>query len=551
MLSNLPPEQALTAAEFDDPVLALAPDGSRLVYLGGRKLHVRPLDQVDATAIPGTEGAWSGFFSPDGQWVGFYGSDNKLKKVHVSDGQIVFLCDAPDFWGASWGEDDTILFAVSGGSGLARMAASGGSPSAVTTLDVNQGEIAHRWPEFLPGGKAALFTIWKGTFQDSQIALLSLETGDHHVILKGGSNARFSPTGHIVYAIDGKLMAVPFDLGRRELTGEPVAILEEVATQATTGAGQFSISDDGTLAYVPSVAPTEKTLLWVDRKGLSQPLIEAPGFYNSPRLSPDGRHLSLTIGSHNMGHVWLYDMERDALTRLSSSTITPLPVWMGIWTPDGTKITFDLASDIVWQPADGSGAAETLFAGGGLPSSWSPDGMMLVFNQYDAANREDIWLLSIEEGKGQIFLQTPASERGGVFSPDGRWIAYVSNESGRYEVYIRPFPGPGAKGQVSTEGGTNPVWARSGREIFYRSDDKMLAVSIEAQPALGLSKPRLLFEERLLREEEGGVGFAQYDVAPDGEHFVMIREIGSLAGRIHVVLNWAEELKQQVPRSRR
>ena len=342
-------------------------------------------------------------------------------------------------------------------------------------------------------------------------------------------------------------MAAPFDLGRLELAGEPAPILEGVTTRDVTGAGQFSLSGDGALVYLPTFLP-ERTLMWVAPNGASRPLDETRRGYTSPRLSPDGRRLALMIVEEVTAHIWLYDLERGALTRLSSGTRDSLP----IWTPDGKKVTFQSGSDIVWQAADGSGAAETLVSGTGsrVPTSWSPDGSVLVFSDFDAATGFDIWLLSLEgERKPRAFLQTPESELGGVFSPDGRWIAYVSAASGGLEVYIQPFPGPGSKSQVSTEGGTSPIWARTGREIFYRSEDKMMAVAVETEPALRLSKPRLLFEERLLPEPEGAWGFAQYDVAPDGEHFVMIRE-EPLPARIHVVLNWAEELKQQVPAGR-
>lgn len=539
------PEESLTSFELDDPVVALSPDGSHLVYLAGRKLHLRVMDHEDATAIPGTEGAWSGFFSADGQWVGFYSSDGKLKKVHTGGGTPVTLCDAPNVWGASWAEDDTILFTTTGNSGLARLPASGGSPSFVTTPDANEGELSHRWPEFLPGGEAALFTIWKGSFQDSQIALLLLETGEHRVLLTGGSNPRFSSTGHIVYAREGQLMAAPFDLGRLDLLGEPLPVLDRVATQGWTGAAHFSLSDDGDLAYIQRTGAPQRALMWVDRKGSSRLITETRRGYMGPRLSPDGRLLSLMIQDDIAVHVWLYDLERDALTRLSSGVGGSTP----IWTPDGKRIAFQSGTEIVWQAADGSGGAEALARGteAPVPISWSPDGSVLVFNNHDAASRSDIWLVSPKgDGKPRAFLQTPAVELGGVLSPDGRFIAYVSNASGRFEVYVQPFPGPGFRSQVSTEGGTNPVWARSGRELFYRSEDKMMAVTVETEPALRLSKPTLLFEERFLQEAEGVVGFAQYDVAPDGEHFVMIRD-ESLVSRIHVVLNWAEELKQQVP----
>ena len=544
---SLPPEEALT--HLNDPVVAWSPDGTRLVYAGGRpsKLYVRAIDQVESTAIPGTEDAGTAFFSPDGEWVGFYAS-RRLKKVQLATGSVVTLCDAPNAWGASWGDDGTILFAPTLNSGLFLISASGGVPSVVTTPDSSQGEISHRWPEFLPRAKAALFAIF--TSETTRIAVLSLETGQHRVLIEGGTFARYAPTGHIVYARGGKLEAAPFDLENLEVTGQPVPLSAEVRTESGMGTAHFSISRDGSLAYVSPSGPPEKTLLWVDRDGWIRPLTETRRIYDTPRLSPDGRRLAVTIWDERAekAHIWIYDLEREALTRLSGAG-GALP----IWTPDGESVAFvsrTASFEIVWQAADGSGAAErltSLMSSNSEPESWSPDGKLLVFNDDRPGTGQDIWLLSLEgERQARPFLQTPASEWGGVFSPDGRWIAYDSDESGRFEVYVQPFPGPGGKWQVSTEGGSQGVWARNGREIFYRSGDKMMAVEVETEPSFRLSKPKMLFEGRY--EGDGWLGYANYDVTPDGQRFLMIRKEEEPAPtRIRVVPNWAEELKAKVP----
>jgi len=488
---NLPPEEALT--HLNDPVVAWSPDGTRFVYVGGRpmKLYVRAIDQVESAGIPGTEGAITAFFSPDGEWVGFYGL-GRLKKVHLASGSVITLCDVPEGWGASWGDDDTILFEPTGTSGLSRVSASGGAPSVVTTPDPSQGEISHRWPEFLPGAKAVLFTIWAGSFETSRIAVLSLETGKHRVLVEGASFSRYSSTGHLVYAREGKLEAAPFDLDRLEVTGQPVPLSLEVRTLSPFGTAHFSLSRDGSLAYVPASGPLEKTLLWVDRNGWIRPLTDTRRDYDNPRLSPDGKRLAVKILDER-AHIWIYDLERDALTRLSGPD-----AHMPIWTPDGERVTFVSATgpfEFVWQAVDGSSTPEKLTsatASNSEPDSWSPDGKWLAFSDNHPKTSWDIWLLSLEgERKAYPFLQTPAREAGGVFSPDGRWIAYDSDESGRREVYVQPFPGPGGKWQVSTEGGNQAVWARNGREIFYRSGDKMggrrrdraVLPSVEAQNA--------------------------------------------------------------------
>ncbi len=544
---SLPPEEALT--HLNDPVVAWSPDGTRLVYAGGRptKLYVRRIDQMESTAIPGTERA-SAFFSPDGEWLGFYGAGGLLKKVQLATGSVITLCDAPNAWGASWGEDDTILFSPTPTSGLFRVPASGGVASAATTPEASEGEISHRWPEFLPGAKAALFTIWTSSSETTRIAVLSLETGQHRVLIEGASFARYSSTGHIVYAREGQLVAAPFDLEGLQVTGLSVPLFLEVRTLSAFGTAHFTLSRHGSLAYVPASGPPEKTLLWVDRNGWIRPLTETKRAYDYPRLSPDGKRLAVTI-TDERAHVWVYDLERDALTRLSAPD-GQLP----IWTPDGERVTFRSGAEtfqIVWQAADGSSTPEKLTSLASAyfePNSWSPDGEWLAFADTHPKTGNDIWLLPLEgERQARPFLQTPASEMGGVFSPDGRWIAYESNESGRVEVYVQPFPGPGGKWQVSTEGGRQAVWARNGREIFYRSGDKMMAVEVETEPSLSLSKPEILFEGRY-EGAAGWAGYANYDVTPDGQRFLMIRsEEEPAPTRIHVVLNWAEELKAKVP----
>jgi serine/threonine-protein kinase len=535
---NLPPEQALAWA--NDPSVALSPDGRRLVYVGGlgeeRKLYVRSLDQLEASPMPGTEGAATAFFSPDGEWVGFYVA-GKLRKVGLDGRLPVTLCDIPDGWGASWALEDAILVGV--GSGLWRVSAAGGSPSVITTLDATQGELSHRWPEILPGGKAALFTILTTT-GSPRIGLLSLETDEYRVLVEGGSFARYVPTGHLVYVSERSLLAVPFDVERLELAGESVSILEEAWTNSA-GTAHFTLSRDGTLAYVPQFVD-ERTLVWVDRKGVPRPITETRRNYSEPRLSPDGQRLAVTID----GHIWVYELGRNTLSRLSFG---PVEDAIPIWSPDGSRLAFQSGPpfSLFWQSADGSDVAERLTTSERLqvPTSWSPDGKMIVYYERKTAYNPDIWFLALQgERTARPFLQTPFSEAGGALSPDGRFLAYRSNESGRLEIYVRPFPGPGGKWQISNDGGEQPVWARSGREIFYRNGGKMMVVPIQTEPAFRAGKPTVLFDGRFALT---GTFVNEYDVAPDGEHFVMLQDVESRANQIHVVLNWFEELKARVP----
>ena len=546
----IPLERGLSlAARGDAGRLAISPDGKLLAYTGkrgdARQLYLRALDQLTAIPITGTEGARMPFFSPDGQWLGFFAA-GKLMKVPVHGGAPVTISEVPQPRGASWGSDGAIVLNPTSSAGLWRISADGGEPEVLTTPDRERREKSHRLPELLPGGKAVLFTLGTGdieSWDDASIAVLSLETGDYRILLEGGTNPRYSPTGHLIYARAGSLLAVPFDLTELQVKGVPAPVLENVTTSPVYGNAQFSVSRDGSLLYAPGGSQRyDRRVLSVDREGRSQPLIETSRVFETVAISPDGRSLALTIEAANAG-VWVYDLARSTLSRIAfgfnNSIIT--------WTPDGDRLTFassrEGVSNIFWQAADGSGQAEQLTTSEyeQFFASWSPDGKFLSFVDIRPESGADIWVLSMEGDRTpEPFLLTGFNEDFPMFSSNGRWVAYQSDESGRNEVYIQPFPGGGGKRQVSTEGGTFPVWNPNGRELFYRNGDRMMVVAVETDGELTLGKPRLLFERRSL--------LASYDVMPDGQRFVMIEESEELAPtQLILVQNWFEELKRLVP----
>ena len=534
---------------------ALSPDGDHLAYLGNaedgsRYLYLRSMGSLEARLVAGTEGAENPFFSPNNQWVGFFAS-GKLKKVSIKGGAPVTICDSPTLWGgASWGPDDTIIFAPTSTIGLLQVPASGGTPQVLTTLDSNKGEISHRWPHFLPGGKAVVFNASSGpSWSRWPIVVQSLETGERRVLVEEGTDARYSPTGHLVYVRAGTLMAVPFDLERLEVTGEAMPVLEGVRI-TPEGAAQFGFSSLESLVYIPGpVGEPRRRLVWLDRNGEETPLQAPPRSYSrDPRLSPDGQRIAASIAGGKQD-VWVYDILNQTLTRLTFEDSNQFPVW----TPDGKRITFRAtrggSRNLWWRTADGSGLEEQLTSSENnqSPSSWSPDGRVLAYNDGDPVTRGDIWVLSLEgERKAQPFLQTQFRERGGSFSPDGRWLAYDSDESGTYEVYVQPFPGPGRKWQVSTEGGgQSPKWAQNGRELFYASGNKMMAVDIRTQPTFDAGQPRVLFEVSPALRTRDGFRFDTHD----GQRFLSVRrgELEVPATKLTIILNWFEELKRLVP----
>ncbi|MFN2386808.1 MAG: protein kinase, partial [Thermoanaerobaculia bacterium] len=543
-----PPEAPL--ALYGVHSLALSPDGTRLVYTAERagttQLYLRSLDQFEVVPIRETEGASIPFFSPDSQWLGFF-AGNKLKKVSLEGGAPQPICDATEVRGASWGADDTIVFGT-GTSGLRSVSASGGTPRILSTPDVKQGEVQHYWPEILPGGEAAVFA---NVADVNRVALVSLKTGKRRNLTEG-SKPRYLPTGHLVFARASGILAAPFDLDRLELTGPPVSLLDGVMSTAPFNTPLIAFSSNGTLAYAPGSSPPH-SLVWLDRRGALAPLSPEPGAYEEPRLSPDGRRLALAMRGDNTD-VWIQEISRGTLARL---TFEPGEDETPVWTPDGRRVTYSADRSqqpraVYWKAADGSGTEERLFTSDSHPhvNSWSPDGQTLVFTDFHGVTRGDIWVFPLEGKRTpRPFLETPFNERAARFSPDGRWLAYISNESGRDEVYVQPFPGAGGKWQISTSGGTEPVWSRDGREIFYRSGEKMMAVTVVIGETFSAENPRLLFEGRFVPTRRGD---AAYDVSPDGQRFLMVKRIQeSIPTQLNVVLNWFEELKRRVPPGKR
>jgi eukaryotic-like serine/threonine-protein kinase len=549
---TLPPGQQLAGLE-NGPAVTLSPDGTRLAYVarqGGTQLiYLRAMDTLEARPIPGTDGVVSPFFSPDGQWLGFY-AGGKLKKVSVKGGAALTLSDAGFPRGGSWGGQGLIAFAASSVSALQQVSEAGGVPQTLTRFE--RGEISHRWPEFLPGGKAVLFATSTASFSwtNAQVAVQSLGAGERRNLIKGAMQPRYASAGHLIYAQGGSLMAVPFDMKRLEVTGAAVPVVEGVLQSATSGAAEYSLSTTGSLVYVPGgVQAEQRRLVWVNRNGEEHPVAAPPRAYQFPRISPDGRRVGLAIGEQGT-QVWLYDLSRETMTRLTFEGNENLN---GVWTPDGKRIAFASTKEgprnIYWQRADGSGGLEQLTTSENtqVPMSWSPDGQLLSFFEVNPTTGYDIWVLRLSDRKALPFLRTPFNESVPRFSPDGRWLAYISNESGRYEIYVQPYPGPGGKWQISTEGGTEPTWNPNGRELFYRSGDKMMAVEIATQPSFSASKPRVLFEGRY---EPSPATSPNYSVSPDGQRFLMLKSAEQEAAaptQINVVLNWFEELKRRVP----
>jgi eukaryotic-like serine/threonine-protein kinase len=547
---SLPPGQHLDTSRS---AVAISPDGTRLVYSAAysagpsqtnSQLYIRMMDGLEAHAIAGTEGGGNAFFSPDGQWLGF-SAGGRLMKVSLGGGAPVSLMPvAGGYVGLRWSTQGKIAVALTGGP-IQQIPDTGGNPKPLTRLERDEG--SHRWPEFLSGGKALLFVSTEGP-TSTKIFAQSLQSGKRRELVQGGSFPRYSPSGHLVYLQGTSLMAAPFDPDRLAITGPSVPVVEGVLVSSTLAYSQYDFSSTGSLVYAPgSIQAKGLKLVWVDRTGAEQ-LLPAPAHnYVLPKVSPDGKRVAVGIEEGD-SQIWLYDLGRDTLTRLTfegRSNIDPL------WTQDGKRIVFKgVANRLFWQPADGSAGAEALttseLATNNVPGSWTPDGQVLAFMEVNPNTGFDLYTLSLKDGKPQPFIRTQALETAPRFSPDGRFIAYTSDESGRLEIYVRPYPGPGGKWQISIDGGTEPVWNPKGRELFYRNGNKMMAVDVSTQSTFSAGKPKMLFEGPYVPTPRS---FPDYDVFPDGQRFLMLKADtqAQAPAQINVVLNWFEELKQKVP----
>ena len=542
-----------------DRNVLISQDGTHIVYVGADNndpLVVRALDRLEPASLSGVTNVRSPFLSPDGRWIGYF-SAGQLKKISLSGGPSIPLCRFEGLpRGASWGADDTIVFATSDpATGLIAVPAAGGEPRVLTKPDTAHGETDHVLPAWLPGG-AVLYTIVpQGAIDASLIAVLDLKSNQRKVLIHGGSQAEYVHSGHIVYGSAGTLRAVRFDLDRFEVISDPAPVVDHVS-MGPSGAASFAVSRTGTLVYIPG-GVLQQSLVWIDRQGHEEPTGAPPRAYYSARLSPDGGRAALEIRDQEQD-IWIWDFSRKTMTRL---TFDPSLDSDPIWTADGRRIVYASQrggqTNIFWQSSDGTGSAEQLTksANPQLPASVTPDGTRLIFREGTGVRATDLRVLTLD-GHREVrpLLEAALPLANGEISPDGRWLAYQSDESGQPEVFVRPFPNVNeGRWQVSTTGGTRPLWTRDGRELFYLDRNNLMTLIkvVSSSTSFRTTSPVKVLDTPAAFTI--GIPYRSWDISPDGKRFLVIKERRDSDTKsaptpgLVVVQNWAEELKARLP----
>jgi eukaryotic-like serine/threonine-protein kinase len=537
--------------------VVISPDGGQLAFVAQdansvAHLYTLRLDEEKVVQLDGTEGARGQFFSPDGKWILFW-AHGAVKKVPAAGGPPVTLCQAADLLGGSWSDDAGIVAALDATGRLWHIPPRGGKPALLADVS----PLRAAWPQVLPGSGKVLFTSFLSGGAASNIELLSIQDGKRKVVAQGGTFARYLPNGYLTYINGGTLFAVAFDLARSETQGEPVAILKNVAYSPSFGYAQLSASENGTLVYRRS--SSQLAISWLDRTGRTEPLLSQPARYLRPSLSPDGERLTYSVAELTGMTSWVFDIQSRKTARLDAAGVGS---YGAVWTPDGQSLVFGGPRGMSWQEADGSGHAEPLLTSPAVESPWSftPDGKRLAYFEFSPATGIDLWTVPIHSegrklltGKPEPFLNTRAMESYPTFSPDGHWLAYSSDESGTWEVYVRPFPQKEPKVQISIGGGRIPYWSPNHHDLFYATDrQRIMRASYIIKNGTFVPASPVAWTDRRLADT--GV-IAGLDLAPDGRRFAVLLpaeqpDEQQAANHVTILFNFQDEVRRRVAAGR-
>ncbi|MCX6173795.1 MAG: protein kinase [Ignavibacteriales bacterium] len=534
------------------PAMAISHDGSKLVFKANSKFYIRKMDSIEPVLIPGTENASTPFFSQDDKWLGFF-TNGKLEKISLGSGTPVVLADVGDNRGGTWGKNGSIVYSASPTEGLSLISEAGGTAKKITTIDSTKKiERTHRWPSFLPDGEHVLFTVGTLTspdyYENASIDVVDIETGERKTLIKNASTARYINSGHILFSRSGVLYLVPFDVDRLEVKGEPVPVVEGVFSETTTGITNYMVSDNGTLAYIPgAIEGGSRKIVKINMKGEVTSLDSVGHPYLEPRLSPDNKKIALVIRDEENFDIWIFDIMRKALNRLTFGGINRTPQW----SPDGKNIAYMKQLEkgkfgIYIKSYDGSGNEVEVYRGDTrlYLDYWTRDGANLIIDNLTNGAQSDLLVVPLKgDKKPWKYLDSKKDEYEASISPDGKWLSYLTDESGLYQIYVRSFPNKEGKWQISTDVAEEPRWSPDGKTIYYRKSSQMFSVPISTSPTFAAGIPKVMFSGFPAMNVDSGITF---DITSDGKYFITTSLVKGISFKnISLVLNWTDEIKNQ------
>jgi serine/threonine protein kinase len=531
------------------PALAISHDGTKFIFRANNRLFLRKMDSMEPTVIPGIEGVATPFFSPDDKWIGFF-RNGKLEKISLSGGTPVTLTDAQDNRGATWSSRGFIIFSPTATTGLSIIPENGGVARQLTVADSAKGERTHRWPSCMPDGKHVLFTLGMLSnpdyYENATIEAVDIETGQRKVILRGASTARYISSGHLLFSRSGVLYVVAFDADKLEVRGQPVPVVEGVYSETTTGITNYVVAENGTLAYLPGAVEGEsRRIVKIDMKGFATPMDSIARPFMEPKLSPDNKKVAVVIRNGEDYDIWIFDVPRKTLSKLTFGGLNRTPVW----SPDGKTIAFskrtkDGKSAIFTKPYDGSGDETELYSAKYrlYLNFWTRDGKYLIIDYLAQNAQSDLLVLPLTgDKKPWMYLESPKDEYESSISPDGKWVTYLNDESGSYQIYVRSFPNKEGKWQISTDVAEEPRWSPDGKTIYYRKNSQIMAVPVSTATTFSAGLPTVLFSGFPAMNVDSGIS---YDITADGKYFVTTQPLrGTSYKNIVIAMNWVDEIK--------
>jgi serine/threonine protein kinase/Tol biopolymer transport system component len=534
------------------PALAISHDGTKVVFKAGNKFYLRKMNSMEPTLIPGIENCSTPFFSPDDQWIGFF-RNNKLEKISLSGGTPVTLADAPDNRGGTWSKNGSIIFSPSATSGLLMIPQNGGNPKKLTEIDSSKQERTHRWPSVLPDGRHVLLTVGVSSspdyYENASIDIVDIETGERKKIIEGASTAKYVSSGHILFSRSGVLYIVPFDVDQLEVTGQPVPVIQGVYSATTTGITNYAVSENGTLIYLPgSIEGESRKIVKIDMKGNTTVLDSSSHPYLEPSLSPDNKKIAVVIREGENYDIWVFDIARNTLSKLTFGGINRTPHW----SPDGKTIVYmkkknNNINGIFSKPSDGSGDETQIFEGEGrfYVNCWTPDGKYLIIDNLTKESQSDLLVIPMTgDEKPWKYLDSKKDEYESSLSPNGKWIAYLSDESGSYQIYVRSFPKKEGKWQISTDVAEEARWSPDSKFLYYRRNSQLMVVPVSTSSTFSAGVPKILFDNFPSVNVDSGI---TYDVTSDGKYFITTAPIQELSlSKIAVVVHWTDEVKRMI-----